>query len=36
MKFKGINWNSVNAQIGNLEKPPFDYVIIDNFFSDNF
>tara|TARA_B100000212_G_scaffold341764_1_gene325968 strand:+ start:22 stop:813 length:792 start_codon:yes stop_codon:yes gene_type:complete len=37
MKFKGINWNSVDAQIDNFgKKPPFDYVIIDNFFSDNF
>ena len=33
MVFDGINWNSVNAQIGNYgQNPPFDHVIIDDFF----
>lgn len=33
----GINWDSVRSQISNYGKnPPFDHVVIDNFFEDEF
>tara|TARA_B100000767_G_C19677009_1_gene497816 strand:+ start:272 stop:1066 length:795 start_codon:yes stop_codon:yes gene_type:complete len=37
MKFNCINWVSVEKQIKEYGKnPPFDYVVIDNFFENNF
>jgi hypothetical protein len=37
MKFKGVDWSSIDTQIDSLsKKPPFDYVIIDSFLNDNF
>jgi hypothetical protein len=37
MEFKGINWKSVEAQIIEYGKnPPFDHVVIDNFFENDF
>lgn len=37
MKFDGINWESVKNQIDNFgKKPPFDYVVIDDFFREEF
>lgn len=37
MKFKGVDWSSIDTQIDSFsKKPPFDYVIIDSFFNDNF
>ena len=37
MNFDGINWDSVESQIDNFgNKPPFDYVVIDDFFKKEF
>ena len=37
IKFNGINWNSFDHQINEFgKKPPFDYVVIDNFLKDDF
>jgi hypothetical protein len=37
MKFDGINWHSIESQIDGFgKKPPFDYVVIDDFFKDEF
>lgn len=37
MNFNGINWDSVESQIDNFgNKPPFDYVVIDDFFKKEF
>jgi hypothetical protein len=37
MNFDGINWDSVESQIDNFgKKPPFDYVVIDDFFKKEF
>lgn len=37
MNFNGINWDSVEQQIVNYgNNPPFDYVVIDNFFTSEF
>ena len=37
MIFDGINWDSVEQQIYEFgAKPPFDHVVIDNFFKDDF
>lgn len=37
MVFNGINWPSVKSQIRDYgKKPPFDHVVIDNFFENNF
>ena len=35
MKFDGLNWEKIEEQIDNFgNKPPFDYVVIDDFFTD--
>jgi len=37
MKFKGVNWGSLEKQIEEYGKnPPFDYVVIDDFFQNDF
>tara|TARA_B100000963_G_C22618979_1_gene668867 strand:+ start:1417 stop:2220 length:804 start_codon:yes stop_codon:yes gene_type:complete len=37
MRFEGLNWERIEEQIDNFgNKPPFDYVVIDDFFTDNF
>lgn len=37
MSFSAINWDSVEKQIGDYgSKPPFDYVVIDEFFNNEF
>ena len=37
MEFEGLNWESIEKQIGDFgNKPPFDYVVIDNFFTFDF
>lgn len=37
MKFNGINWDSVERQIRHYgKKPPFDHVVIDDFFDHKF
>ena len=37
MKFEGLNWRSLESQIGGYGKnPPFDHVVIDDFFTEDF
>ena len=37
MHFDGLNWESIEKQIKSYgKKPPFDYVVIDDFFTKDF
>ena len=37
MHFDGLNWESIEKQIKSFgKKPPFDYVVIDDFFTKDF
>lgn len=37
MKFDGLNWEGIEKQIVEFgKKPPFDYVVIDDFFTKEF